>query len=87
MTPISAIAMVGITPEEAGAASGLFNMMRKLGGAIGTAALRNASSSTPSSSTGMCHWSNRPLAIGSPICSNILCRTGSPTPQGRCTAP
>jgi DHA2 family multidrug resistance protein len=39
MTPISAIAMVGIAPEEAGAASGLFNMMRNLGGAIGTAAV------------------------------------------------
>jgi MFS transporter, DHA2 family, multidrug resistance protein len=39
MTPISAIAMVGIAPQEAGAASGLFNMMRNLGGAIGTAAV------------------------------------------------
>jgi DHA2 family multidrug resistance protein len=39
MTPISAIAMVGIAPHEAGAASGLFNMMRNLGGAIGTAAV------------------------------------------------
>jgi MFS transporter, DHA2 family, multidrug resistance protein len=39
MTPISAIAMVGIAPNEAGAASGLFNMMRNLGGAIGTAAV------------------------------------------------
>jgi DHA2 family multidrug resistance protein len=39
MTPISAIAMMGIAPYEAGAASGLFNMMRNLGGAIGTAAL------------------------------------------------
>ena len=39
MTPISVIAMVGITPAEAGAASGLFNMMRNLGGAIGTAAI------------------------------------------------
>ena len=39
MTPLSAIAMVGITPEEAGAASGLFNMLRNLGGAIGTAAV------------------------------------------------
>lgn len=37
ITPISAIAMVGIGPSEAGAASGLFNMMRNLGGAIGTA--------------------------------------------------
>jgi DHA2 family multidrug resistance protein len=36
MTRISAIAMVGITPAEAGTASGLFNMMRNLGGAIGT---------------------------------------------------
>jgi DHA2 family multidrug resistance protein len=39
MTPLSAIAMVGITPAEAGSASGLFNMLRNLGGAIGTAAL------------------------------------------------
>jgi DHA2 family multidrug resistance protein len=39
MTPMSAIAMVGIAPNEAGAASGLFNMMRNLGGAIGTAAI------------------------------------------------
>jgi DHA2 family multidrug resistance protein len=39
MTPLSAIAMVGITPDEAGAASGLFNMMRNLGGAIGTASI------------------------------------------------
>jgi DHA2 family multidrug resistance protein len=39
MTPISAIAMVGIAPMEAGAASGLFNMMRNLDGAIGTAAV------------------------------------------------
>ncbi len=35
LTPISAIAMVGIAPQEAGGASGLFNMMRNLGGAIG----------------------------------------------------
>jgi DHA2 family multidrug resistance protein len=39
MTPLSAIAMVGITRDEAGAASGLFNMLRNLGGAIGTAAI------------------------------------------------
>jgi MFS transporter, DHA2 family, multidrug resistance protein len=39
MTPLSAIAMVGIASAEAGAASGLFNMMRNLGGAIGTAAV------------------------------------------------
>ena len=40
MTPLSAIAMVGIAKSEAGAASGAFNMMRNLGGAIGTAALQ-----------------------------------------------
>ena len=39
MTPLSAIAMLGITSQEAGGASGLFNMMRNLGGAIGTAAI------------------------------------------------
>jgi DHA2 family multidrug resistance protein len=39
MTPLSAIAMLGIAPDEAGGASGLFNMMRNLGGAIGTAAV------------------------------------------------
>jgi DHA2 family multidrug resistance protein len=37
ITPIAAIAMVGIAPNETGMASGLFNMMRNLGGAIGTA--------------------------------------------------
>jgi DHA2 family multidrug resistance protein len=39
LTPLAAITMIGITPDEAGAASGLFNMMRNLGGAIGTAAI------------------------------------------------
>jgi MFS transporter, DHA2 family, multidrug resistance protein len=39
MTPISAVAMAGIAAAQAGAASGLFNMMRNLGGAIGTAAI------------------------------------------------
>jgi MFS transporter, DHA2 family, multidrug resistance protein len=39
MTPLAAIAMVGISPAEAGSASGLFNMLRNLGGAIGTSAL------------------------------------------------
>jgi len=43
LTPISAIAMVGIAPHEAGDASGLFNMMRNLGGAIGTAAVETFS--------------------------------------------
>jgi DHA2 family multidrug resistance protein len=39
MTPLAAIAMVGISSAEAGGASGLFNMLRNLGGAIGTSAL------------------------------------------------
>jgi DHA2 family multidrug resistance protein len=39
MTPLSAIAMLGIASQEAGGASGLFNMMRNLGAAIGTAAI------------------------------------------------
>ena len=39
ITPISAITTAGIAPSEAGAASGLSNMMRNLGGAIGTATL------------------------------------------------
>jgi DHA2 family multidrug resistance protein len=39
MTPLAAIAVVGISSDEAGAASGLFNMLRNLGGAIGTAAV------------------------------------------------
>jgi MFS transporter, DHA2 family, multidrug resistance protein len=38
-TPLSAITMVGIGRAEAGAASGIFNMMRNLGGAVGTAAI------------------------------------------------
>jgi len=40
ITPLSVVAMVGITPQEAGDASGLFNMTRNLGGAIGTAAVQ-----------------------------------------------
>ena len=39
ITPISAITTAGIAPSEAGAASGLSNMMRNLGGAVGTATL------------------------------------------------
>jgi MFS transporter, DHA2 family, multidrug resistance protein len=38
-TPLSAVAMVGIAKAEAGAASGIFNMMRNLGGAVGVAAI------------------------------------------------
>jgi DHA2 family multidrug resistance protein len=39
LTPIAAIAMSGIGRQESAAASGLFNMMRNLGGAFGTALL------------------------------------------------
>ena len=39
LTPVSAIATAGIAPSEAGAASGLSNMLRNLGGAVGTATL------------------------------------------------
>jgi len=38
--PLSAVATAGIEPENAGTASGLFNMTRNLGGAIGIAALQ-----------------------------------------------
>jgi DHA2 family multidrug resistance protein len=40
MAPLSAVATAGIEAENAGSASGLFNMMRNLGGAIGIAALQ-----------------------------------------------
>jgi DHA2 family multidrug resistance protein len=39
LTPISAITTAGIAPSEAGAASGLSNMLRNLGGAVGTSTL------------------------------------------------
>ena len=39
LTPLASIAMVGIAREESGAASGVFNMLRNLGGAFGTALL------------------------------------------------
>jgi len=39
ITPLSAITTGGIAPKDAGAASGLSNMLRNLGGAIGTATL------------------------------------------------
>jgi DHA2 family multidrug resistance protein len=39
LTPVSTITTAGIAPAEAGAASGLSNMLRNLGGAVGTATL------------------------------------------------
>ncbi|MGQ4649928.1 DHA2 family efflux MFS transporter permease subunit [Lyngbya aestuarii] len=39
MVPLSSIATANIEPEQAGSASGLFNMMRNLGGSMGIAAL------------------------------------------------
>lgn len=40
LTPLAALATAGIEAENAGSASGLFNMTRNLGGAIGIAALQ-----------------------------------------------
>src|ERR1700756_2677171 len=40
MTPLSVLATSGIETTNAGSASGLFNMMRNLGGACGIAALQ-----------------------------------------------
>jgi DHA2 family multidrug resistance protein len=37
LAPLSTIAMAGITSQEAGNASGIYNMLRNLGGAVGTA--------------------------------------------------
>jgi DHA2 family multidrug resistance protein len=39
LTPVSAIVTGGISAAEAGSASGLSNMLRNLGGAVGTATL------------------------------------------------
>ncbi|MET2825462.1 DHA2 family efflux MFS transporter permease subunit [Mesorhizobium shangrilense] len=39
MAPLTGIAMLGIAKEESAAASGLFNMLRNLGGAVGVAML------------------------------------------------
>ncbi|GAA6616552.1 DHA2 family efflux MFS transporter permease subunit [Scytonema sp. NUACC26] len=39
MVPLTSIATAGLNPKEAGSASGLFNMMRNLGGSVGIAAL------------------------------------------------
>ncbi len=39
LTPITAITTAGILPSDAAAASGLSNMLRNLGGAVGTASL------------------------------------------------
>ncbi|UGX95035.1 multidrug efflux MFS transporter [Bradyrhizobium barranii subsp. barranii] len=40
MAPLSAVATAGIEADNAGSASGLFNMMRNLGGAVGIALLQ-----------------------------------------------
>jgi MFS transporter, DHA2 family, multidrug resistance protein len=39
LTPLTAIALAGIAPANSAAASGVFNMLRNLGGAFGTAML------------------------------------------------
>jgi DHA2 family multidrug resistance protein len=40
ITPLTSIALAAIAPKDASNASGLFNMLRNLGGAIGTASLQ-----------------------------------------------
>jgi DHA2 family multidrug resistance protein len=40
MAPLSAIAIAGIEPEQAGSASALFNAMRNMGGAVGIATIQ-----------------------------------------------
>ncbi|HXD46152.1 MAG TPA: MDR family MFS transporter [Pseudolabrys sp.] len=39
LAPLTGVAMIGVAANESGAASGVFNMMRNLGGAFGTAIL------------------------------------------------
>ena len=39
LSPLTGIAMIGISRDESASASGLFNMLRSLGGAVGTAVL------------------------------------------------
>lgn len=39
MIPLTSIATAGLPPKDVGSASGLFNMMRNLGGSIGIATL------------------------------------------------
>lgn len=39
MVPLTSVATAGLSPKEAGSASGLFNMMRNMGGSIGIASL------------------------------------------------
>jgi DHA2 family multidrug resistance protein len=39
LTPLSAVTLGSVAPQDAAAASGISNMMRNLGGAIGTAML------------------------------------------------
>lgn len=39
MVPLTSIATSGLSPKDAGSASGLFNMMRNMGGSLGIAAL------------------------------------------------
>jgi MFS transporter, DHA2 family, multidrug resistance protein len=39
MVPLTSIATAGLNPKDAGSASGLFNMMRNMGGSVGIASL------------------------------------------------
>ena len=91
MTPISAIAMVGITAAEAGAASGLFNMMRNLGGAIGTAAIETFFTKREQFHSAII---NAHVSLLEPATRSRLAELqqyfmshGFPDQRGRCTAP
>jgi hypothetical protein len=91
LTPLSAIAMLGITPQEAGAASGLFNMMRNLGGAIGTAAIETFFTKREQYHSFII---NQHVSLVEPATRNRLAELqqyfmahGFPDPAGRCTAP
>ena len=91
MTPLSAIAMLGIAPQEAGGASGLFNMMRNLGGAIGTAAIETFFTKREQFHSAII---TPGVSLLEPATRSRLtdlqqysCPTASPIPRARCTAP
>jgi DHA2 family multidrug resistance protein len=91
LTPLSAIAMLGIAPQEAGAASGLFNMMRNLGGAIGTAAIETFFTKREQFHSFII---NEHVSMLEPATRDRLAELqqyfmshGFPDPAGRCTAP
>jgi DHA2 family multidrug resistance protein len=65
LAPLSAVATAGIEPENAGSASGLFNMMRNLGGAVGIAVLQTFA---------------RAVSLQRAVAVGVGLRTGHPRP-------